>query len=538
MIETLSLLSESKSSYIVKRIYSCPCGNGTIQEEQDYTPGHRDGFASLLCNKCKNDYYIDFGNRSTKWSIKKRKELKSMDNIWLLTEERPKPSVILQIIEMYCADFNDKFTFKEEIRIKPITQNGKFVFAYVVEGLKVEQAQNIFIKTISGYSSSVDFLLFKQKNMPKENDLTEIPLMAIEGTKTSDDESRNTGVSQRVSKFVYLRSFYRDVKMYMLYNEELEARPNKKPSNTSIFGTNILLSLGVTIVGKDTSKWFAPFESLDELIKFKSNMRKPPKGNVPVRITKYADRIEVSGRLSKPADKGNIGHDPNIGTLSLIGAGLRLFGWTGNIVITLHGVSQEYMTNNTTNKFLFNCSLLNMSLDGLAMPSIVLPDYYWHYERKSEKVASILLHLTCLYSGIKGIYENHAGCERSYFKTSTGSLIALPKKDESGKNLLLPDVVLRDDVVQEIYNVEGKKLTTLKQGLKEIETYDAIENEYIKVKYPGYKIERWLSIFGGRYRGVPHEKVLIYLNDYGEVYINNAAPANIKAAFNRIGITC
>lgn len=74
--------------------------------------------------------------------------------------------------------------------------------------------------------------------------------------------------------------------------------------------------------------------------------------------------------------------------------------------------------------------------------------------------------------------------------------------------------------------------------LKEIETYDAIENEYIKVKYPGYKIERWLSIFGGRYRGVPHEKVLIYLNDYGEVYINNAAPANIKAAFNRIGITC
>lgn len=125
----------------------------------------------------------------------------------MLTEERPKPSVILQIIEMYCADFNDKITFKEEIRIRPITQNGKFVFDYVVEGLKVEQAQNIFIKTISGYSSSVDFLLFKQKNMPKENDLTEIPLMAIEETKTSDDESRNTGVSQRVSKFVYLRSF-------------------------------------------------------------------------------------------------------------------------------------------------------------------------------------------------------------------------------------------------------------------------------------------------------------------------------------------
>lgn len=539
MSEILRLLSESKSSCIVKRIYSCPCGNGTIQEEQDYTPGHRDGFASLLCNKCKNDYYIDFGNSSTKWSIKKRKELKSMDNIWLLTEERPKTSVVFQIIEMYCTDFNDKITLNQEIKIKPMTENGKFVFTYIVEGLKVEQAQNIFIKTISGYSSSVDFLLFKQKNMPKENDLTEIPLMAIEETKTSDDESRNTGVSQRVSKFVYLRSFYSDVKMYMLYNEELEARPNKKPSNTSIFGTNILLSLGVTIVGKDTSKWFAPFESLDELIKFKSDMRKPPKGNVPVRITKYADRIEVSGRLSKPANKGNIGHDPNIGTISMIGAGVRSFDQKVNIVVTRHGVSQEYVEKNQKNKFLYNCSILNMSLDGLKTPSsIKLPDYYWHYERKSEKVASILLHLTCLYSGIKGIYENHAGCERSYFKTNTGLPIALPKKDKSGKKLRLPDVVLFDDDVHEIYNVEGKKLTTLKQGLKEIETYDAIENEYIKVKYPGCKIERWVSIFGGNKRKVPNEKVLIYLNDDGEVYINEAAPKNIKVAFEKIKITC
>ncbi len=282
MLEKLCLLSENKSSYIVKQVYSCPCGNGIIQEEQDYTPCHRDGFAYLSCDKCKNNYYIDFGSSNTKWSIKKRNGVKNMDNIWLLTEERPKPSVILQIIEMYCTDFSDRITLKNEIKIKPITKNGKFVFAYIVEGLEVENAENNFIKTISGYSSSVDFLLFKQECMPKENDLTEIPLMAIEETKTGDDESRNTGVSQRVSKFVYLKKFYKDVKMYMLYNEELEARPNKKPSNTSLFGTNILLSLGVTIVGKDTSKWFAPFKSLDELIKFKSDMRKPPKGNVPI----------------------------------------------------------------------------------------------------------------------------------------------------------------------------------------------------------------------------------------------------------------
>ncbi len=125
-----------------------------------------------------------------------------MDNLWFLTEERPKPSVVLQIIEMYCADFGDRITLIDEIKIKPIIRNGKFIFSYIVEGLKVAKAENIFIKTISGYSSSVDFLIFKQKNEPKENDITEIPLMAVEETKTSDDESRNTGVSQRVSKFV------------------------------------------------------------------------------------------------------------------------------------------------------------------------------------------------------------------------------------------------------------------------------------------------------------------------------------------------
>ncbi len=461
-----------------------------------------------------------------------------MDNLWLLTEERPKPSVVLQIIEMYCSDFSDTIILKEEIHIRPIIKDGIFQFAFLVEGIKVANAKNIFIKTISGYSSCVDFLLFKQENEPKENDFTEVPLMAIEETKTSDDESRNTGVSQRVSKFVYLKRFYKNVKMYMLYNEELDARPNKKPSNTSIFGTNILLALGVTIVGKDISKWFHPFKSLDELIKFKSDMRNPPKGNVPIIITKYADKIEVSGRLSKPADKGNIGHDPSMGSLSMIGAGLRQLGWTRNIVITLHAVSQDYVTKNKKNKFLFNCKLLNMSLDGITLPTIELPTYYWHYEKKSEKVASILLHLTCLYSGIGEIYENHAGCERGYLKTSNGKRKTLPKKDQSGKNLLLPDVVLCDNLVKEIYDVEGKMLSTMHKGIAEIETYDAIEKEHIKKYYPDYTIQRWVSIFGGNLREIPHEKVLIYLNKSGEVYINNAAPANIKAAFNRIGITC
>lgn len=383
----------------------------------------------------RHSYSLTNGSKRVNYGINRERFTggRRMDNLWLLTEERPKPSVVNQIVDMYCKDFNDRITVHSEIKIKPIIVDGIFKFVYKVEGLAVAGAADIFIKTVSGSSSFLDFLLFKQENAPTEGSNEDNLIMAIEETKTSDDESRNTGVYQRGSKFVYITPYYQNVKLYMLYNEELEAREEKKPSDTSVFGTNILLTIGVTIVGKDISRWFRPFRSLDELIRFKAGMRKPPAGNVPITITKYADRIEVSGRLAKPADAGNIGHDPNIGALSMISACIRKLGWDKDIVVTLHGVTQSYVDHTRgKNKFLYICSILGMRLDGIRMPSyVVLPELYWHYEKKSEKMADILLHVQTMYHGMYCVYENHAGCERGYFRTKTGRLVTLPKKTET-----------------------------------------------------------------------------------------------------------
>lgn len=462
-----------------------------------------------------------------------------MDNLWLLTEERPKPSVINQIIEMYCNDFNDKIILRDEIKIKPIIINGFFKFVYKIEGLAVGKAADIFIKTVSGNSSFLDFLLFKQKAEPIEGNSGDNLIMAIEETKTSDDESRNTGVYQRGSKFVYITPYYKNVRLYMLYNEELEARTEKKPSDTSVFGTNILLTLGVTVIGKDISRWFKPFETLDELIAFKAGMRKPPAGNVPITITKYNNRIEISGRLAKPSNAGNIGHDPNIGALSMIAACIRKLGWTNDIVVTLHGVTQSYVDHtHGKNKFLYICNILGMRLDGIKMPKhVVLPDLYWHYEKRSEKMADILLHVQTMYHGMYCVYENHAGCERGYFRTKTGKLITLPKKDHKGINLYLPDVVLYDDATNYILLVEGKMLSTLQLGIKEIENYDSIEQEYIYPEYKNVTIMRCVSIFGGNCTAIPHEKVLFYLSENGRILINKNAPQCIKRCFAETGVT-
>lgn len=460
------------------------------------------------------------------------------NNIWILTEERPRFTAILQIIELYCKDFNDTIVLDEEVKIRAVINKGVFQFKYIVEGLKVGDAENIIIKLVSGKSSFLDFLLFKQQNEPVEGKSGNI-LMGIEETKTSDDESRNTGVSQRGSKFVYIDSYFKDVKLYMLYNDELQGREDKKPSGTSIFGTNILLTMGIEIVGKRIDKWFKPFETIDELIGYKNSMKQPPASNVPINITKHSDKIEISGRLAKPADAGNIGHDPSIGALSMISRCLRDLGWEKDIVITKHRVNQDYVDRTKgKNKFLYICNMLNLKLDGIVMPkAAAIPELYWHYDIKSEKVATILLHVLGEYYGCVGVYHNHAGCERGYFKTKNMELLALPKKDKSGENLYLPDLILYEPKTKDIVLVEGKQLSKLQDGIEELDLYDSIENEYIKVYYPGCNIRRYVCIYGGSNVGIPHPDVLLYLNNDGQIYINKEAPGFIKDTFKKAGVT-
>lgn len=167
---------------------------------------------------------------------------------------------------------------------------------------------------------------------------------------------------------------------------------------------------------------------------------------------------------------------------------------------------------------------------------VVLPERYWHYEKRSEKMADILLHLQAMYHGMYCVYENHAGCERGYFRTKTGRLVALPKKDRNGMNLYLPDVVLYDEATNFILLIEGKMLATLQFGIKEIKNYDSIEQEYIYPAYGSVKIMRCVSIFGGNCQSIPHEKVLFYLASDGRIIINHNAPECIKRCFAGTGV--
>lgn len=55
--------NSSPSKYIEKNIFQWPCGTGYIEEEDDYTPNHRDCFSSLHCKKCEHNYFIKWSQR-------------------------------------------------------------------------------------------------------------------------------------------------------------------------------------------------------------------------------------------------------------------------------------------------------------------------------------------------------------------------------------------------------------------------------------------------------------------------------------------
>lgn len=454
-------------------------------------------------------------------------------NLWILTEERPKKEVLRTIFEKFAKDYGFA-VFVDALRIFPILEHDKFTFTYEVTGFRCNYVDKVYIKTISGNSSFTDFLIFYQKEEPI---LKDEPIYAIEETKTDDKESRNTGVYQRCSKFVFIQSYYPKVRKVMLYNLKVEQK--KESTSTYIFGTRLLLTLGVEILGKKLNETlFRPFNTIDEIVELKASMRKAPKGNVPISILKSDGKIEISGRLFK---SGGLSHDPNIGALSIISAVLRKLGWKGEIEITQHGLSQNNV--GATNKFIQIANNLNVSLQGLTIPEAKKHDNYWKYDTDGEKLGTIFIHLIVEnFTHGYSIFENHAGCEKGYFITKSGEHIPLAKymDREKYKNgdkdqiINIPDLILIDFGRSEVINVEGKKYAFRKKGIEELNNYDYIEKNYILKHYPEFKIVRTVVLYGSKEEKIVEIEVGFLLNENGQLILGVKAPNIFKEAIKNL----
>lgn len=455
-------------------------------------------------------------------------------NLWILTEERPKNSV-LKTIFSYFAKEQDCGFFGDTIRIIPLLDNKKcFDFTYKVIGFNCAKVNNIYIKTVSGSSSFTDYLIYYQENQPEPSD---IPLYAIEETKTDDKESRNTGVYQRCSKFVFINYFYPTTKKVMLYSLQIEQKTD--PTKTYIFGTRLLLTLGVEILGKNLNPdIFKPFSSIDEVIDFKNNMKSAHASNTPILITKLENKILISGRLFK---NGALTHDPNIGALSIIAAVLRELGWEKDIEITRHGLSQNHI--GIKNKFIQIANKIRISLAGLEIHKSSLPNRYWHYDYQGEKLGTIFIHIVVdNFTEAYSIFENHAGCEKGYFQTSKGLHIPLAKyadrdaykMGEKDKIIFIPDLVLLDIKENEVITIEGKKFKNKKQGIKELNNYDTFDSLYLNKYYPKFHIVRTVVLYGGTEEKIAEIEVGFLLNEKGKIILGIKAPKLFQRAIDNL----
>lgn len=451
------------------------------------------------------------------------------------TEERPKLDTVRKVLNIYLNQKNIS-TLTEEvmIEISPIILNSKFTFKYQVivknfygdfNKIISTYLNDITLEIVSGSSSFIDYLVFENS--------TNLVAM-IEETKTDDSESRNTGVYQRASKFVYANILFPDINKYMLYTNQ-SSTIDKSPSNTAIFGTRLLKTIGVKIIGKNEFyNSLTPFYSVSEIIDFKNNkMRRPPVGNTPILISNFNDCYEISGILSKPSSQGNIAHDPNIGALSLISAAIRIFDNRKPIYITKHLVSQNFIERASKNKFLYIASKLNIYLKNLTYSPInynyeYLKNKYYHVERSSEKITTIFLHVLLEnYIGSKLIYENHAGCERGYFYTPN-SPITLPKKINNAI-FFIPDLVLK--IENKILIIEGKKLSRVTNGIEELSNYGLFSSYCYHFYGKSINIEKWVTTFGGQINYIFNKEVLLHINLDGSLLLNENCPYEIKDVF-------
>jgi len=445
--------------------------------------------------------------------------------IWILTEEKPKRSTVARILELV-ANVEYGSLDEQQVLISPILDGSNcFTFVYQVDGCQNLIAESIYLTIVSGYSSFVDYLVYRSEGPP---DPEEEPLFAIEETKTDDSESRNTSVYQRATKFVYLPLFYRECSMVMLYNFQVQEKLQN--TDTNVFGSRCLRTLDVDIVGKSSSP-VDSFESLREFVEVKNRMKRPPTGNTPLTVAVSDFELAISAKLEK---SGRFGNDPNIGATCLFAAVGRKLGWSGRITVTNHGLTQEMVGRN---KWVKLAGPLDMQLEGLTIPSATLPSRYWRYDVSGEKVGTIFLHIVLDLCGrSQVIYDNHAGCERGYFWTQEGTPLTLPKQIKAGdasgrkRKFPLPDLVFADPDRRVVVSLEGEKSENYAAGESQLRDFGVVEDMYIRPHYGDFGFERWVTTYGDSDR--PGSKLVFELGSSGEIRTHEDCPKAILEALD------
>ena len=440
------------------------------------------------------------------------------DNLWILTEE----SINIVEIEKIIKETNNKCNLSisiSQLKITPEIQKNCFKHRYFVEGFHSKKIKKVYIKSIQPESINpfVDFLVFLQEDEPDPEKNFKNCIFAIEATKTNTYDSRNTALGQRASKFVHL-SFYLETMKYSTTPVMYKTHPQAPKDHDSVVFIGRLLNHlpNKTKFWGSQTKSYAKFNTIKELITEKNKISATNKrvNDTPLTMKYNKKDIHIAGKLANPGSSGSasagytgkIKHDPNEGQLAIIAKSIRTLGHKDKIIICDHDLLPSEVKD-AKNKFIKFANYIDFSLKNCKVKKVVFNKNYFKYLISSqEKIASILAQVILTNKGMKTIFENHGGCEKSFIDTNVFQVKGSKKKeryirlekDYSSTLRKIPDLIMADQEKKIIYLYEGKKSTTKQAGLKEILLYEDLEKNILKKHYSEFTFERKLIIEGGQ----------------------------------------
>jgi len=374
----------------------------------------------------------------------------------IFTEENPQEQEICTGLQILGYDV-------KTCTITPSYENNKFKGEFNVQTVPINI--NCIIILFKGTTGSVDYMFFEEgKNA-----------LFMESTKTSDKDSRNSAIYQRLIKFPVAKIYYPNANYVMFYSEEPSF-----VSDTGKFGIKLFATIGVDIYTPNKKLDASPFTSIDDLIMAKNNMKQKA-GNASVRITKSESLVTISGRLDKT--NGRMDNDPNIGLICGMIVAMNSLDKTLTFRITDHRLDISKIQMN--NKFWYSIMNINVEIDGFVKQKCEYPLTYYKEVKTGEKISTILFqHQT----GLLTIFHNHAGCQRASLIGKDGKHYPIPK------TTTMPDLVQCDNDKRIIYVTEGKNSSKIKNAEEQLKNLTEFES-LIKLHYPEHTILKGLCLF-------------------------------------------
>ena len=164
-----------------------------------------------------------------------------------------------------------------------------------------------------------------------------------------------------------------------------------------------------------------------------------------------------------------------------------------------------------TNKFVLIANKIGIELEGLTIPQVSPSKEYWRYDRAGEKLGTIFIHIVVEnFTNGYSVFENHAGCEKGYFRTSAGEHIPLAKytdkkaykAGDKSRIVFIPDLVLLDVDEKVAITIEGKTYENKNRGIAELNNYEAFDTMYLRKYYSQYDCQNCGFIWRFKYGSI------------------------------------